>query len=240
MPLDKILKRHFWAVILLLTGIAAFFGAQGMMQFVGLGIGATDKDLAAPPLSARLPPVPVVASPHLTNADAFLHRNPFDSVTGDLFPKEPEAEIDAGVAEPAPPPGPWEAPDCEGVQLLVIAASPDPDWSFAALETTQDKGKSFLRRRGDDLNGKTVEFIGWNRVWLRSGSQRCQAQMFKPPAPPAASSGAPALPPPPETPPGGGVPADLKAGIAKVGPIHRHAIQAKGCGAAGPANRIPG
>jgi hypothetical protein len=34
--------------------------------------------------------------------------------------------------------------------VLIIAASADPDWSFAALETTQDKGKSVLRRRGGD------------------------------------------------------------------------------------------
>jgi general secretion pathway protein C len=103
------------------------------------------------------------------------------------------------------------------VQVLIIAASPDPDWSFAALETPEEKGKSFLRRRGGDIGGKTVKYIGWDRVWLTSASQLCQAQMFKPPTPPGATA-APA--PPPPTPSAGGASAvgdDIKNGIQKIG-----------------------
>ena len=36
-----------------------------------------------------------------------------------------------------------------------------------------------LRRRGGDIGGKTVTFIGWDRVWMPTGSQLCQSQMFK-------------------------------------------------------------
>ena len=96
---------------------------------------------------------------------------------GGLKPEKPPEIVD-----------PYGAPVCDGVQVLIIAASPDPDWSFAALETPDQKGKSFLRRRGGDVGGKTVKFIGWDRVWMTSGSQLCQAQMFKPPAPPVASA----------------------------------------------------
>ena len=95
-----------------------------------------------------------------------------------------------------------QRPACDGVQVLIIAASADPDWSFAALETPQDKGKSVLRRRGGDIGGKTVKFIGWDRVWLTTGSQLCQAQLFKPPA--SASATVAAAPPPPPPTAGGG------------------------------------
>ena len=103
--------------------------------------------------------------------------------------------------------------------MLIIAASADPDWSFAALETPQEKGKSVLRRRGGDVGGKTVKFIGWDRVWMTSGSQLCQAQMFKPPAPPPSATGAVAPPAPPPQPRAAprAVPDDIKKGIQKVG-----------------------
>jgi hypothetical protein len=50
MALDKLLKRHFWAVIMALVAIAAFFDAQGIMQVVGASLGADAKQLAIPPL----------------------------------------------------------------------------------------------------------------------------------------------------------------------------------------------
>ncbi|MGA3122358.1 MAG: type II secretion system protein GspC [Polyangiaceae bacterium] len=213
MAIDKLLKRHFWAVVLVLVAIAAFLDAQGIMQIVGASLAPDDKQLTVPPLTARLPPPPMSSSRHVTSAESILSRNPFDSVTG---PLNAVALIeDAKAAEPPPPDlsDPYSAPECEGVQVLVIAASSDPDWSFAALETPQDKGKSVLRRRGGDLGGKTVKFIGWDRVWLTSGSQLCQSQMFRPP--PAASS---AAAPPPAPPPSGGpgVSDDIKKGIQKV------------------------
>src|SRR5271165_5444397 len=82
MALDKLLKRHFWAVILVLVAMAAFFDAQGIMQIVGANLGADEKQLSAPPLLARLPPGPASASPHATSAEPICARNPFDSVTG--------------------------------------------------------------------------------------------------------------------------------------------------------------
>src|SRR5258708_2148317 len=147
MPIDKLLKRHFWAVVLAMLAVAAFLDAQGIMHVVGALLGPDDKMLAAPPLAARLPPAPASASPHATSADPILSRNPFDSVTGPLNALPPPVEdvVDAG---PAPPDisDPFNAPDCDGVRVLIIAASADPDWSFAALESAQDKGKSSLPR----------------------------------------------------------------------------------------------
>ena len=217
MPLDQILKRHFWAVIVVLVAMAAFLDAQGIMHIVGASLGADEATLAVPPLMARLPAAPASATPHATSAEPILSRNPFDSVTGPLNLAPPPAPTDSTPPPPPEPTDPYSAPVCDGVQVLIIAASPDPDWSFAALETPEDKGKSFLRRRGGDIGGKTVKYIGWDRVWLTSASQLCQAQMFKPPTPPGASA-APAPPPPP--PSAGGASAvgdDIKNGIQKIG-----------------------
>ncbi len=221
MAIDKLLKRHFWAVVLLLVAIAAFLDAQGIMHVVGSILGPDDKMLSAPPLVARMPMAPASASPHATSAEAILSRNPFDSVTGPLnaVVAAQEETPDAG---PAPPDvsDPFSAPDCDGVRVLIIAASADPEWSFAALETTQEKGKSYLRRRGGELAGKVVSFIGWDRVWLTSGSQLCQSLMFKPPAAPSASAAAPvaAAPPPQQAGGASAVGDDIKKGIQKIGP----------------------
>ena len=220
MAIDKLLKRHFWAVILALTAVVAFLDAQGIMQVVGAGLAPDEKQLALPPLMARVALAPGSASPHATTADSILARNPFDSVTGPLNLPPPVEVVDA-----APPPpdlsDPYKAPECDGLHVLVIAASTDPDWSFAALETQQEKGHTYLRRRGGELGGKTVTFVGWDRVWLTSGSQLCQAQMFKPPALPDAGAPPAAAPPPPPPAAAGGASAvgdDIKKGIQKVGP----------------------
>jgi general secretion pathway protein C len=220
MAFDKLLKRHFWAALVLLTAIAGFLDAQGMMQFVGAGLGPDEKQLATPPLAARLATAPVVTTPHATSATPILHRNAFDSVTGplDLPPPTPETaderEAPTEIADP------YSAPDCEGITVLIIAASADPDWSFAALETQQDKSKTFLRRRGGEIAGKTVRYVGSDRVWLTTnGHQLCQSQVFKPAVVAAATPPSP----PPEAPPqdtagGPALSADIKNGIRRVGP----------------------
>jgi general secretion pathway protein C len=215
MALDQILKRHFWAVILALTGIAAFLDAEGITQVIGATLTVDDEMLAAPPLAARLIPPPVAESQHATGADAILSRNPFDSVTGPLNAPPPasSSESEAPAAALADP---FSAPDCDGVQVIIITASADPDWSFAALELSQEK-KTVLRRRGGQVGSRTVEFVGWDRVWMVGGGQRCQSQMFKPPA--LASASASAAPPPPPPDKGGpeGVDPSIKNGIRKVG-----------------------
>jgi general secretion pathway protein C len=214
MAIDKLLKRYFWAVILGLVALAAFFDAQGIMHVVGAGLGPDEKQLATPGLMARVPPAPVSVSPHATNAEAILSRNPFDSVTGPLNLVPTSDSATAAELPPLDMSDPFNAPDCDGVRVLIITASADPDWSFAALETSTEKGKSFLRRRGGDVGGKTVKFIGWDRVWLASGNQLCQTQMFKPPA---LASGAVAAAPMPT---GGATPVsdDIKKGIQRIGP----------------------
>ncbi|MGA2449680.1 MAG: type II secretion system protein GspC [Polyangiaceae bacterium] len=216
MAIDKLLRRHFWAVLLALVAIGAFFDSQGIMNVVGATLVIEDKLLAAPPLLSRMVPAAPSALSHVTSADAIIARNPFDSSDAGRLDAPPPVEDEPDAEAPVPDlSDPFHAPPCEGVTVLIITASADPDWSFAALETTQEKGKSVLRRRGGEVGGKTVAFVGWDRVWLTSSGQLCQTQMFKPPpAPSASASAAPPPPPPPGGPPG--VSDDIKRGVQRV------------------------
>ena len=128
------------------------------MHVVGASLGADETQLAVPPLVARLPAAPASATPHATSAEPILSRNPFDSVTGPLnavpvsLPDRP-----GGQAAPSEPVDPYNAPPCDGVQVLIIAASPDPEWSFAALETQDGQGKEHpapARRRHRRQDGE--------------------------------------------------------------------------------------
>lgn len=213
MALDQVLKRHFWIVTLPLTAVAAFFGAVGVTQ---LAVAPpTAKEMAVAPLSARGATAPAQPANHAVSADPILSRNPFDSVTGPLnrveLPEETEVK-GPDLTDPA------NAPPCDGVKVLVITASSDPEWSFAALQATGDN-KILLRRRGGDIGGKTVEYVGWDRVWLSSGATLCQSQMFKPADAAPKTAAAPSASEAPAQPAGRGAPSvgdEYRKGIQKI------------------------
>jgi general secretion pathway protein C len=213
MAIDQLLRRHFWVVTFGLTAVAAVFGARGVAGVVGALVTPDDKALAQPPLVTKAAPAPTSVTPKATSADPILARNPFDSQTGPL--NRPPPSDEALPSAPADVSDPANAPPCDGVRVLVIAASSDPEWSMAAL--SGGDGKSQLRRRGGEFAGKKVEFVGWDRVWLSSGGQLCQARMFKPSDQPVAQAGAPPPPPPAPVPGGaGGVSPDIMKGIVRV------------------------
>lgn len=214
MAFDQLLKRHFWAVPLVLIGGVAFLNAQGLTQLIGSTLAADDKALAQPPIVVRGSPSASGNSARATNAEAILSRNPFDSVKGAL--NKVEEPVDAGAELTLQEPeDPFKVAPCEGVKVLVITASTDPDWSFAAFSQGE---KSVLRRRGGDVSGKKVVFVGWDRVWLQNGVTLCQAEMFRSANQPVASA-APAAPAPiaPAAPGGpGAVPPEIAKGIVRV------------------------
>jgi general secretion pathway protein C len=186
---DQLLKKNFWIVILALIAVAALLHAQAVTQLIGIGLGPDDKALAAPPPVAKV--APTSADPtRKRSAEPILTRNPFDHVTGSLKPPPVEdSTVEGGGTVDTS--DPWNAPKCDGVKVLIIAASSDPDWSFAAF-SMGDK-KSIMRRRGGDVNGKMVHFVGWDRVWLQSGGSLCQAMLFdRPDTPKSEPSPAPA------------------------------------------------
>ena len=215
MAVDQLLRKNFWLAVLPLVAIAALLNAQAVTQLVGISLTPDEKALAAPPPVAKVTPMSN-ASARNASADAILSRNPFDHVTGPLRP--PVVEDTAVASANLDTSDPWNAPVCDGVRVLVIAASSDPDWSFAALSGTTDT-KSVLRRKGGEMSGKTVHFVGWDRGWFQNGSSLCQAQLFKQPEvhaaapPPAASASA--------APAKGGAPGldpSLAKGIQKLSP----------------------
>jgi general secretion pathway protein C len=105
-----------------------------------------------------------------------LARNPFDSITGPLdgtsspvaLPEpSDEAPLSEGTSE--------DDPACGFGRVILISASDDPSWSFAAID--DGKGKSQLRRVGDSVAGHTLQAMGWDRIWLAEGSKRCQLRL---------------------------------------------------------------
>lgn len=208
---DQLLKKNFWLVILPMIAIAALLNAQAVTQLVGIGLGPDEKALSTPPPVAKGAST-AAASARSTNPEPIINRNPFDHVTGSLKPPPPE---EAATTGPLDASDPWNAPKCEGVKVLIIAASADPDWSFA---TFSEGGKSIMRRRGGEVSGKPVHFVGWDRVWLQNGAALCQAGLFEIKETPKTASAAP--PPAVDAgPPGKGAKAldpDLAKGIQKI------------------------
>ncbi len=191
MALDQLLKRNFWLVVLPMIAIAALLNATAVTQLVGMKLAPDDAQLAIAPASAKLAPLAALTKKS-TSAEAILSRNPFDSATGPLKP--PPGSSDVASTGPVDTSDPWNAPACDGVKVLVITASGDPDWSFAAFG---EGGKSILRRRGGEVSGKTVHFVGWDRVWMQSSGSLCQAFLFAK-QPQASSTPAPATSSTPE------------------------------------------
>ena len=192
MPVDQLLRKNFWLVVLPLIAAAALLNAQAVTQLVGVSLSPDEKALATPPPVAKTSPV--VASTRNVSAEPILNRNPFDHVTGSLKPPVVE-DTNVVQNQTLDTSDPFNAPVCDGVKVLIITASSDPDWSFAALSTGGADGKSVLRRRGGEIGGKKVHFVGWDRVWMENGAQLCQAQLFKQPDLPAAPAAAPSAAP---------------------------------------------
>lgn len=211
MSVDRILRQNFWAVLLALLGVIAFAAARGVSAVARMFVSPNAKELAAPPLMAKSLPGAQLAS-HQSSADPILERNIFDNALGKLRRPEAVADVEEGGHEedtgPLDMSDPMNAPTCDGVRLLVAVASTDPDWSFASFQVGGE-GKNVLGRRGQEVGGKNVEFIGWDRAWLSSGKTLCQTPMFKP-GMPEAPKVAEAAPPPPA-----GAPGALDPAIAK-------------------------
>jgi general secretion pathway protein C len=217
MAFDQILKKNFWIVILPMIAIAALLNATTVTQLIGVSLTPDEKTLSAAPAGPKVLPRTNVST-RATSAEPILSRNPFDHVTGPLNPP-PGSEEEGVAGSDIDTSDPWNAPACDGVKVLVIAASSDPDWSLAAF-SEGGEGKSAMRRRGGEVNGKTVHFVGWDRVWMQSGGSLCQAHLFpKEPVQVAASTPAPVAvePTAPATKRGPKpVSADIAQGIQKV------------------------
>ena len=173
---DQLLKKNFWIVILPMIGMAALLNAQAVTQLIGIGLAPDDKALSTPPAVSKV--TITSASARSTSAQPIIDRNPFDHVTGPLKPP-PVDDTTVATNGPLDTSDPFSAPKCDGVKVLIIAASAEPEWSFAAFS---EGGKSIMRRRGGEVGGKQVHFVGWDRVWMQNGASLCQASLFNQPA----------------------------------------------------------
>ena len=185
MGLDATLKRYLPAVIALMIAIIAYFQAVGLGQVLSTAVLGGEAPRRASHIVKRR--APVADLDHATSAAAILARNPFDSITGPLREPELGPPGQADIASPVDR-DPYDDPPCAGARALLIASSGDPQWSFAAIAGAD--GKPVLRRKGEDVDGLEVYFVGdlrpdeqrrhgeggvWDRVWLTTAAgARCQ------------------------------------------------------------------
>ncbi len=204
MPFDRFLKQYPWVLTAALVVVGAGFTARGLSAALAMGWTNTEPS-QAPALVAGAPkPGEASVTVHLTSGQAVLDRNPFDSVTGPIRELPPsEGVLDDG--------DPLSAPKCEGMRLVSSAQSPDPAWSLVSI--AQGDGKPVLGTRGGDVFGKTVHYISWDRVWLRSGASLCQVVMFGAQDGPRAAAPAPVAM---AVPAAGGLDPAISGGIKKL------------------------
>ncbi len=165
MDLDAGLKRYFPIVVCATIAVVAYFQAAGLGELVASTIANAP---AQQPKTVRV--APVSAKP--ASGTPILARNPFDSVTGPLdgTPMAEAPEIfDGGLVSGEPSDS---TPSCTFGKVVLIAASDDPEWSFAAIASSG--GSSQLRRVGDMIDGHKLEVLGWDTVWFINGGTRCK------------------------------------------------------------------
>lgn len=156
---DEILKTASVAAICFLLGAAAYFQAAGVMSLLKISLFEGEDKGGWERKSGAIAGALASVDGGEKSAAAILARNPFDSVTGPLdgMPKKTvhhtdEMALGEGV--------------CEGVRVMLITASEDPAWSFAAV--AEGAGRAILRRVGDEIAGMAIDRIDWNFVHFSS------------------------------------------------------------------------
>jgi general secretion pathway protein C len=224
LSLDPLLRKYFPAVVLVLLALAAYFQAGAATELVGAALISP----MPTPSAARPGHAPRGERSEIRSAQPIIDRNPFDSVTGPLNARPIEAPVpNASELETRDP---LAAAPCDGIAAFIITESLDPLWSVAALQGAGEP-RPRMRRVGDDVAGKKVEFIGYNpvedspAVWLSGTGALCQVVLFRtqqvppPAAPGSPPPTAPVAPDPATSSPSRGaatVPPEIAAKIQKV------------------------
>jgi general secretion pathway protein C len=190
-----------WVANIVLVGVAAFFGAEGLAAVTKMALLRGMPPIGVMPLAARRASD---APARAVSSDSILARNPFDSITGSLLPKPKPASTADGYDR-------FEVPACSKLRAVVIAEFSDPAASLAAFEV--EGGEAVMRRRGGEIGQARVEYIAADRVFVREDGKVCQTQLFAQPPPPPAKDRRPANP---EA--GGGIDPSIARGIERLGP----------------------
>lgn len=220
MGVDAQLKRWWWAVVGSTVAVTALLQAAGVGRMVAATLANAGSAAPTPKLATAKPHASATSD---KSGLPILARNIFDSQTGPLDGSAPAPiASSAPTAEPTPEAPPQDlsedAPVCDFGRVVLISASDDPTWSFAAIEDSG--GKAQLRRTGQDMNGYVVRAMAYNRVWFDQSGKQCQMKLGDKsrgaaPAKPAAAAGAPKEPPP-AGPGNGGISSELASKIHKV------------------------
>lgn len=219
---SQLLRRYFFAPVGVSIALAALLNAKAVSELVGIAVAPDSKEIAAPRAVGGSSRALARADARVVSAAPILERNPFDHVTGPLRPPPTVDAPDGGAGgAPAPNDDPWAAPICSGIDVQVIVASKDDAWSFASFSTSD--GKRHLMRKGGEVGGRKVLFVGWDRAWLTGDGGMCQAVLLDQKSTPSPS---PSTPPPPvasasASPPARGakpLDPDLKKGIKQMSP----------------------
>lgn len=228
MALDPLLRKYFPVLVLALLGLAAYFEASGASELVGAAFIAPAASAGA---RSPLAHSAVLASrSELRSAEPIIERNPFDSVTGPLNAKPIETPAPVPKASELETKDPLHVDQCEGITAFIITESADKLWSVAALQGTGEP-RPRMRRVGDDVAGKKVEYIGFNpvenspSVWLSGGGTLCQTLLFRSEPPPSAPAAAPTpapAPPPPISHGAPSVPPEIASKIQKISDTEFH------------------
>jgi general secretion pathway protein C len=177
---DRILKRYFPALTLLLIACVAYLQARGAVRLLALALGGPFERVSVlPPKHDTNPPAPTAPK----SGQAIIERNPFDSTARGVACR-------GALANPVDASDPLSWPACPDVQVVIVSESRDPLWSLATLHSTGEP-RSRSRRVGDSIANKQVAFIGYNpkqqapAVWLQGQGTLCQTLLFRPPPAPA-------------------------------------------------------
>lgn len=227
---DLVLRRHPWAVTLVVMVPCAFFSAAMVNNVLAANLFKADVGaLTRPPpsgaVSFEAQQRAGAQSYRARDTDAILRRNVFDADSGCLNcpPPVPEDASAGPEVDETSPPMP-----CDGqIKIMGAVESEDPTWSF--VFASPGAGQPTMPvRLGQQLDSKTVASIGWSRdygayVILRptSGARCFYAQVMPPRTAPTASAptvSAVASPIASVAEPGDSLSRILESGISRDGP----------------------
>ncbi len=169
------MTKYFWVFNLAALAVVAFLTASGAAEMIASSVSGLLPSAQAKAGPQGLQRYKVGSSQRISLRDGgdILKRNIFDSETGPIIPfddDEMEQTVSLDGDLPIVP-----CTDGQLKLLATVAATNDPDWSFATVQNGADK---ILYRIGDDVNGRFVSGITWRYLFLRGNSDECYIDMF--------------------------------------------------------------
>jgi general secretion pathway protein C len=197
---DLSAKRIRVLIVLITLALCAFFLAQGTTQLIAAKLLPKTPPATASESGGVLDAKDAPKGLHPPDFHAILARNIFDPQTGSLWPPKAQPEApqgegaEGGEAPPAVLAPGQMPPPCEGQAKLIASIYSErlPAWSFASLAV--GGASPLLYRAGSPVDGKTIDSIYPESVFLKAtNGALCALSLFVPPVvagakPPAAAA----------------------------------------------------